>query len=334
MTNLLTTLSEFMENIFPSSNNSTTPEVQVEITEPTKKVYGELGRPVFIPDPKGLDLELTTSSHIKEALLRVARRHTGEKVKIDKFLNSDEATWFFPKWLRSYYQHYISGLFDYFTINHTLFEVITSYILVIYVVLLVVLFIKKLVFPYRPVFMRSNGFVGNVYWYVKDTQIYGKFKIFYILNFCFFIGACFLLIYVSYYTFELIYMLEQSFYFTRVDYYPPVFNGNQHYVRHSEYLWSKKYFYNQANIPRKHFLEMFYYPHKTILTHPRIYSGRELFLMEEHDDLYLTSYLVPRPYYSKIDRMLSTCPSPFWNSFHILPYEKSSNGNPRSFVPY
>ena len=331
MTNFLTTLSEFVENIFPSSAEpAASPVIQVE-SEPAKKVYGELGRPIFLPDPKGVDLELRSSSFLKDRLLAAKRVRTGEKVSIDKFLNSDEAPWLFPKWLRSYYQHYISGWFDYFTINHALFEVITSYILVIYLILLVVLFLKKLVVPYRPAFMKTDGFVGNVYWYVKDKQIYSKFKSFYVLNFCFFICACFTLVYVSCYTFEVLYMLEQAFYFTHVHYYPPVLNGNRHYLRHSEWLWTKKYFYNQANIPRKHFIEMIYYPHKTPLTRPKVYTEYELFQISQTD--YATAYLSPRRYYSKLDRMLSSnCPSPFWNSFHVLPYEKSSN--PRAFVPY
>jgi len=145
MTNILTKLSEFVENIFPTSTEAT-PVVQVIEPEPPKKVYGEFSR-TLLPDPKGVDLELRSSSYIKETIFSINRARTDQKVKINKFLNSDEAPWLFPKWLRSYYQYYISGWFDQLFINYTLFEVLISYIVVIYVVLLVVLFLKKLIFP-------------------------------------------------------------------------------------------------------------------------------------------------------------------------------------------
>jgi len=181
--------------------------------------------------------------------------------------------------------------------------------------------------------MRSNGFVGNIYWYVKDKQIYGKFKIFYTLNFCFLIVACFLLLYTSCYTLELVHMLEQTFYITHVHYYPPVSNGNRYYLRHVEWLWPRRHFSNQANIPRKHFIEMLFYPHSNVLTRPiSKYSVYELAQLTEFENL--TARLFSRPYYSKIDRMLSSkCPSPFWDSFHVLPYNKPKSST-SSFVPY
>jgi len=135
------------------------------------------------------------------------------------------------------------------------------------------------------------------------------------------VGACFLLIYVAYDTFEAVYVFEQDFYFMHVHYYPPVFNGNRHYLRHSEWLWSKKYFYNQANMPRRHFIEVMFYPHETVLTRPKVLVNQHELYAEKHLD-YTSSLLSPRPYYSKVDRMLSTCPSPFWDSFHLLPYDK------------
>jgi hypothetical protein len=244
-----------------------------------------------------------------------------ERIKLNEFLQSNEPPWRLPEWLRPYYENFISEYFAYLGSSWKLFDRLVMYLLLVYVFFLVVLFIKRLIFSYKPSFLTADGFVGDVLWYVKDKQIYHKFKLFYLINLFIFIFAVIVMVVIFVDIFKIVQTWEAFFYYTHVNYCVPTVKGNQHYLRPVGWFFSKRESYTAAGINRKHFVEMLYYPKNDFFTRTRVYTMDHF--IDFKRDGFSESSLEPRPRITKFDRMVfSNLPGYFWSSFTALPSNK------------
>lgn len=231
-----------------------------------------------------------------------------------------EAPWQLPRWLRPYYEYTVSEYFSYFSKAWGLIDQLIAYLLLIYIFFLVLLFVKRLFIKHKPLFMVSRGFVGDMLWYVKDKQIYHKFKLFYLINLFIFIFAVFLMVSVFVDIFRIVQNWEVFFYFTHVNYRVPYGNGNQtsRYLHPTGRFFSKREVSTIAGINRKRFVEMLYYPKNNLYVRSHTYAKYEIVQIREEG--YFTRFLHTRPYVTKLDRMVFNIPR-IW-VFRVLPYDK------------
>lgn len=245
-----------------------------------------------------------------------------EREKLADFMENGESPIQVPKFLRPYYENFVSEYFAYYGSSWKLFDRIIVYILIVYVFFLVALFIKRLIFSYKPKFMVTDGFVGDILWYVKDKQVYHKFKLFYIINLFIFISAVFVMAFVFVNIFKIVQTWEAFFYYTHVNYCVPTVKGNQHYLRSLNWFFSKQESYTAAGINRKQFVQMLYYPKNGIYNWTRIYTDLQRVEFRE-EGFSETDIELYRPRITKLDRMVfSNLPPYFWNSFEVLPSNK------------